>query len=385
MKVIYINTLSSYRKGDVYKPGSDAFYLFGLGQFFGREFMNRNFQVSVENWRVDARIDIIMEKNIDGIYCRIFPSKTFFKPFGEFSFDLLKALLKEAKCPDTVFHFIPTHLFSYHLYASFLGRLRAIATHCGNPNPLWRYEQKKRLKYLFFYYAEKYLFLRNYKSIFTISRAEVEYYNKTNTPVQHMATHGIAREYQFIIKERDECRKLLDIPLDKKIILQVGRAVEYRGFDWMLNVIDYYSDKDDYLLIFLGINKWDPYYHELIKRKCLVKEHMNHTDLVDYYNAADVLIFFYVGDKVLTFGGPGFVPIESLACGTPVVATSLHHIDDTRVTEVARIPKKEEDVIPMIEELLSANISREKCREIALELFSWDTIIDKYWEKYTTI
>ena len=50
---------------------------------------------------------------------------------------------------------------------------------------------------------------------------------------------------------------------------------------------------------------------------------------------------------------------------------------------IVGIPKTEEDVIPMIEELLSVNVSREKCREIALESFSWDNIIRKFWKDYT--
>ena len=379
MKVIYVNTLGSY-KNKIYKPGTDEFYSFGIGQFIGQEFLKRNYEVSVENWRVDSRIDNIMERTVDGIRFRIFPAKT----FVSFSFDMLRAFIKEAKCSDTVFHFMGTHLLSYHLYCLFLGKRRAIVTHLGTPDPLWRYKQKKKLKYLLFYFAEKYLFLRNYKVVITMCQADVEYYTKTKTPVKYMGIYGIAREHQFIIKDRMACRSKIGLPLNKKIILQVGRAVDFRGFDWMLNLIDYYSKKKDHLLVFVGINKWDPYYNELIKRDCIIKGHIKHTDLVDYYNAADVFIFFIVGKLVLTYGGPGYVPLESLACGTPVVATSFHHIQDTRITEVARIPSKENDVIPMINELLTNNISREKCREIVLELFSWDIILSKYWEMYTT-
>lgn len=383
MNVIYINFLGSYSKGDYYLPGSDSFFNFGIGQFISSEFINRGYPLTAENWRVDARIDHVIEKSIDGILYRIFPPFRFFKVFDSFSIKMALMLREKSKNPEVIFHFMGTHLLNYYLYAILLGKKRSIATHLGDPNPLWRYNRSKKLKHLIFYFAEKYFFLKYYKYIVTICKAEVTYYEKIGIPVKHMPVYGICREKQFIIKDRQLCRKKLELPSDKKIILQVGRAVEYRGFDWILPLIDHYEDKDDYLFVFLGINKWDPYYEELVKRKCIVKGYMEHLDLVDYYNAADVFIFFIVGEKVLTFGGTGYVPFESLACGTPVVATSLHHIKNTRVTEVTRIPNYNYDVIPMIEELISLNINRELCREIALNIFSWDSILREYWGIYS--
>ena len=383
MKVIFLNIMASYRKSHIYEIGSDNFFLFGIGQFIGTEFIANGYNVNVEIWRVDERIGSIMEKKIRGLQCRIFPADKQLKLIKGFSSNMAKMFKSESKNQETVFHFMGTHLLSYHIYAFWIGKNRVIATHLGNPNPFWRYQKSKSLKHLVFYLAERYFFLNYYKCIATICKSEVSYYKKVGVPVKEMSVYGIARENKFIIKDRLLCREKLGLPLDKKIILQVGRAVEYRGFDWMLNVIDYYSENDDYLLIFLGINEWDPYYNELLKRNCIVKEYMKHTDLVDYYNAADVFIFFIVGEKVLTFGGTGYVPIESLACGTPVVATSLHHINNTRITEVSRIPSGEKDIIPMIEELISMNINRELCRKITLEIFSWDTILKKYWDIYS--
>jgi glycosyltransferase involved in cell wall biosynthesis len=107
--------------------------------------------------------------------------------------------------------------------------------------------------------------------------------------------------------------------------------------------------------------------------------------LPDFYNAADLFIFLITGEKVLTFGGTGYVPIEALLCGTPVIASSLHHIRELGIEEVSRIPEGEDDLIPMVEELLSNPPDRICCREKAQELFEWGDVLRKYWDDYNMI
>ncbi len=84
----------------------------------------------------------------------------------------------------------------------------------------------------------------------------------------------------------------------------------------------------------------------------------------------------------LNFAGTSYVPLEAMVCGTPVVATTFHHFPGDEVEEVSRIPNRKKDVIPMIEELLAANVSRQRCREIVLKEFSWDNVIEKHWKLY---
>jgi glycosyltransferase involved in cell wall biosynthesis len=110
--------------------------------------------------------------------------------------------------------------------------------------------------------------------------------------------------------------------------------------------------------------------------------YLHHTDLPDYYNAADMLYYLPHGELDLNFAGTSYVPLEAMACGTPVVATTFHHFPGDEVHEVSRIPKMKEEVIPMIEDLLAANVSRERCREVVLKHFSWDKVIKKYWDLY---
>lgn len=382
MKVIYLSGKSLGSSDKYYPVGSDEFYLFGIGQFIAHDLINRGYDIQPELWRVDNGVNDIQEKDINGIKCRIYPGDNFFSKETQFSVKMALDLHTEAKKDKkTVFHFTNTHILRFEIYSMFIGKKRIIASHLGNANPLWRYRKKKKIKYLLAYYLEK-LTKKNYKKIYTICKEEMSYYRNIKLPVKYSIIYGVCREDNFVIKQKDLCRDKLGLPKDKKIILQVGRAVKYRGFEWILNLLDEYENNTEYLFLFVGVNKTDECYDELSKKKCIIIEHTDHRKLVDYYNSADLFIFFIVGEKYLTFGGTGYVPLEALLCGIPTIATSLHHIENSELRQYAKIPKKENDVYLMMDELMKCDYKREESREYIKNLFSWEKISESYWSDY---
>jgi glycosyltransferase involved in cell wall biosynthesis len=383
IKVIFINRYALYEKKiALYEPGAEGFFQFGFGIFFGKEFYSRNYPVTIENWRMDLRTDHVVEKEYNGVMHRIYPSRKI-KSFGEYSDLFIRDLKKAAKDENVVFHFMGNHHLNYHFYSFLVRKRKIFVSHLGGGNPLWKYKIDGKLSTLIHYWLEKYLFLRNYNSLITLSGAEADYYRKANIPVAFMPIMGIMREEIFTMKDRNECREKLGLPKDKKIILQVGRAAQNRGFDWIAEIIDHYQPFDEYLLVFAGIHKEDEYYEELKKRNVYMLDFLTHLELPDYYNAADVLIFLLHNPEELDFGGTGYVPLEALACGTPVVATTFNSFPGEEISEVARIPGSKEEVIPMIEELLTTGIPRQRCREVALKYFSWDEVVKKHFELYS--
>jgi len=382
MKVIFIGSYTLYDKDiPLYDPGTDAFFLFGMGQFIAEEFYNRNYPVTFENWRMDLRVDKVMEKELQGIKCKIFPSKRR-RIIGECSKELENQIKLEAKKVDVVFHFMGTHKLYFGLLAHKIKQNTIICTHLGGANPFWKYKNENNIRSLFYYWLERYILLKPFDHFISICRPEVEYYEMLHKSVTHMPIFGISREHLFTIKDKTECRIKLGLPLDKKILIQVGRADKIRGFDWILDVIDSFKENDDIFLIFIGLHKEDEFYPEIVKRNVYFKSYLNHGELSDYYNASD-LLFYLINSKLeLNFAGTSYVPLEALACGIPVIATTFHHFPGEEINEVSRIPENKQQVIPLILELLSANVSRERCREIVLKQFSWDTVINKHWELY---
>jgi len=383
-RVVFINQMGVQARLDdpVYAIGTDAFMSFGLAQFIIREFQARGYALSCESWRSDHRLHKTDSRDVDGVTCRVFPSLRLPKPLYEFSISMLKVLLREAKEKSTIFHFMGTHSLGYHIYALFLRKRRVFATHLGDPDPLWRYRNGGGMRHLLFYLAEKHLFLRSYTCFFGICILEHEYYTNLGFTSRQRAVLGVSRLDKFIIKSREECRVRLGLPLDKKIILQVGRAVRYRGFKWMIETMDELRERSDLLFVFLNIKDNQMYYQDLMSRDCLVKGYVSIEELVDYYNAADLHWFFYSETKQYLFGGTAYVPVEALVCGTPTLTNSFHHIAGSGIEEVARVPKDKTEIVPMLDDLLQNPPERELCREKALGIFSWDIVLKNYWNDY---
>jgi glycosyltransferase involved in cell wall biosynthesis len=128
--------------------------------------------------------------------------------------------------------------------------------------------------------------------------------------------------------DRDEARRRLGLPKDKKIILSIGHLVVRKGFHHIIDALAILnsSGKKDIFLVIVG----DPgiegnlktKLNEQIQRLGLTKQVLlagakPYKELYLWYNAAD--IFCLASSKE----GWANVLLEALACGIPVVTTSF--------------------------------------------------------------
>lgn len=121
-----------------------------------------------------------------------------------------------------------------------------------------------------------------------------------------------------------EARQKLGLE-DGKIILFVGRIERLKGIDKIIRALPYLKDINPKLLV-VGEDGNRPGEVDNLKSlsiKIGAAESVIFTGLIDYeklpdfYNAADVCAFPSYYESF------GLVPLESLACGTPVVATDV--------------------------------------------------------------
>ncbi len=114
--------------------------------------------------------------------------------------------------------------------------------------------------------------------------------------------------------DKKECRKKLDLPLDKKIVLFVGRPDYSKGFDIFEKIAEKMPEH-------LFVSATNPKAKTELPNFIAFDE-VRHEDLVYFYNSADVLLF------PSRFEGFGFVPLEALACNVPVIANKVGIFDD---------------------------------------------------------
>lgn len=135
---------------------------------------------------------------------------------------------------------------------------------------------------------------------------------------------------RFDIGNSSEVRKHLDLDTDGPIILFVGRFVPLKGVERLLEAFSRIDHPENMLLVLIGGDGPDA--GSTIRLKALSFQMgigekvrfvgaIEQSDLALYYNAADILVLPSYYESF------GLVVLESMACGTPVVATPVGIVD----------------------------------------------------------
>lgn len=125
-----------------------------------------------------------------------------------------------------------------------------------------------------------------------------------------------------IFRPRDtlRCRSKLKLPRNSFIVLFVGRFIPEKGLNIILEVSKKLK-QTVFILIGSGSLEQTVKQHLKIYKNTIYPGLMDRTGLVNYYNAADVcLVPSLEIEKTYNEGIPR-VMIESLSCGTPIVAS----------------------------------------------------------------
>lgn len=128
---------------------------------------------------------------------------------------------------------------------------------------------------------------------------------------------------EFKPENKDDHRKILNLPLNKKIILFVGHLVTRKGVEYLIRAIESVSKENKNVLCCI-IGK-GPLEDDLKKLTSELKlnEYIkflgqkNHSEVAQYMNACDILVLPSLNE------GLPVVLCEALACGKPVVATDV--------------------------------------------------------------
>lgn len=140
-------------------------------------------------------------------------------------------------------------------------------------------------------------------------------------------SNGVDTKLFFPI-DREEARRKLGLPINRPIILSVGHLVERKGFHLIveaLHLLKHSTANKPYLVIVGGAGEEGDYLSEIKNRvvqfnlqdDVLFAGPQSNDKLGDWYNAADVFCL------ASSMEGWANVLLESLACGTPVVATNV--------------------------------------------------------------
>ena len=197
--------------------------------------------------------------------------------------------------------------------------------------------------------------------------------------------HGIDTNLFKYLKGEDKVNNLWG---DAKYrLLYVGRLDEQKGIlDLVKSIQEMTKDNrfEDVKLCIIGEGELLPKIKQTVikmqlKRNVLICRGVLHQQLPFLYSSANLTVVPSI------YEGFGLVPLESLACGTPVVVGDNTGLKEIVTKEVAYfIPKIQPAAIAeTIKNALSSELPSPKlCREYVLKNYTWDNIISQYEQIY---
>ena len=178
---------------------------------------------------------------------------------------------------------------------------------------------------------------------------------------------------------KEECRKKIGLPLDKKIVLSVikgGLANPWKGANYITEIIKRLGNADDILLVAIGRQ-------EKAGNVLIVPYVQSSEILAQYYSAADIMIYPSIAD---TFG---LVAAEAQACGLPVVSFATGGIPEIvnhqKTGYIARY-KNVDDLITGIQWMLSrSSVEQTTMRQAAAAKIRSGFTLEKMADQYLNL
>jgi len=142
---------------------------------------------------------------------------------------------------------------------------------------------------------------------------------KIKTPIEVIPNGFNSNLFKPMNKEK--CKRELNLPLDKKIVLTVGNLVPIKGQKYLIKAVkEVLKEYPEVLCYVIGggplKNKLQTLINEMnLENNVKLMGRKPHNEIPLWMNAADVFVLPSIQESF------GAVQIEALACGTPVVAT----------------------------------------------------------------
>lgn len=185
-----------------------------------------------------------------------------------------------------------------------------------------------------------------------------------------------------------DCRKKLDLPLDKKIILNVGNLYgEVKGHRYLVEAMNEIAKhRDDVLCVLVGKGKLENIIQEQINALNLEKfiklvGGKSHDEIPLWMNACDLFVL-----PSLNEGNPT-VLVECLGCGKPFVGTKVGGVPEIITSDDYGLlvePGDSQDLAEKIEIALNKDWDIGKIKEYGNN-FTWENIASQIVEVYDSV
>lgn len=228
--------------------------------------------------------------------------------------------------------------------------------------------------------------LNSADSIITVSKSNLECIKKLDVTTSVNVLPNGYKQDLFYPMDSHECRKLLDFPIDKKIILTIGNLEEVKGHKYLIESIsNVVKHRRDFVCLIVGVGKLEKKLDRQIRsanlQDCIkLIGSKPHNEIPLWINACDIFVL-----PSLREGNPT-VLVECLGCGKPFVGTKVGGIPEIIVSDEYGLLVKPGNSNELAEKILKA-LDRvwdsNRIYEYAGK-FSWSKISKKLVDIYSS-
>jgi len=172
----------------------------------------------------------------------------------------------------------------------------------------------------------------------------------------------------FRLLDKQQCREKYQ--LNKKTLVSVGHLIERKGHHLVIEAMQFLPD---YQLLIVGGGEEEKSLKALVETLSLTKQvsflgEKKQQDLTEIYNAADAMVLASSRE------GWANVLLESMACGTPVVATDIWGTPEVvqNLDAGVLVKRTSKEISEGVKVLFNNYPKRDDTRKYA-EQFSWDS------------
>jgi len=178
---------------------------------------------------------------------------------------------------------------------------------------------------------------------------------------------------------------------DEKIVLFVGqlnKESQHKGLDYLIKAVKIVSDSINVKLIIVGTGNYIEYYKNMAESygmtsRVIFAGYIDDSDLPKYYNESDVVVL----PSYNRAEGFGMVLIEALACGTPVIGTTVGGIPYAIKNDEdgLLVPPKDSEALAdaikqiLTDEKLAEGMGRRGYERVSKE-FTWEKSTENFLE-----
>jgi glycosyltransferase involved in cell wall biosynthesis len=370
-----------YSQIDALKKYFDTIHVISLNPFIPKLFSRFSFMNP--RWRKDAFAKDYSYDNVEVRFARYFmlPFDFVKERKGEFAYRVAKKIIEREKIDFDLIH-------AHFIWPS--GYVGAkLKEKCGKPLIITgRGHDVYDLPFRNEGWKEKiYCALNNADYVITVSNSILECIKKLNVKTPTKVILNGFRTDLFFQRDLEECRKITDLPLDKKIILSVGNLEEVKGHKYFIEAIkEVINQGKDVFCVIVGNGKLKNKLEKQIKKfgltdyAVLVGE-KKHDEIPFWMNASDIFVL-----PSLAEGNPN-VMFECLGCGKPFVGTTVGGIPEIIINEKLGILVEPKDVDGLTKAILKA-LEKEWDKDYIsnyAKQFTRDKVPEKIMEVYDEV